>query len=176
MRPIRGLRALRTPLLAGSLLFALPLAGCHGGGGSSPLPGAGAMSAAKGVGGVAASTTGATASFSIFVPAPSAAGATPLSIAVTVSQVNGTTPFLKPVPFTINLTSKTTGCAPLSGGALQCTIRVPATIGNDTFTISTFTGLNGSGHLIATSQANNSVASDAGKPMCTPKPSISGAL
>jgi len=144
--------------LAASALLSLLLAGCHGAGSS---------------GGVVPSNVQQqgvkTASFTVYVPAAAPGLATPVSLAVTLLQVNGVPYATKAAPFTMNLTPSTKGCTPAGGGALSCTATVPAPGGNDTFSLTTFTGLNGTGKQIATSQARAMVTASPGT-KCTPAP------
>lgn len=141
-------------LIAAASVLPFLITGCHGGG-ISPA--------------VVDSTNGTgskTASFTVFVPAPSAGVTTPQSIVVTLVQVNGAPPVSKTAAYTMNLTSSTKSCSALSGGALSCTATVPAPAGNDTFALTTFSGLNGTRSQIATSQAKASVSGSGTK--CLP--------
>lgn len=101
------------------------------------------------------------ASFSVYVP-PSGSGlTTPQSLVVTLYQVNGSTPDSKPAPFVMNLASNTHGCTAMAGGAVSCTAVVTAPSGNDTFSLSTFAGLNGSGKQLSTTQAKATIKAGA---------------
>lgn len=144
--------------MAASALLSLLLAGCRGAGSS---------------GGVVPSSLqqqlGKTASFTVYVPARAPGVATPASLAVTLLQVNGAPYLTKAAPFTMNLTPSTKGCTQVAGGALSCTATVPAPGGNDIFTLTTYTGLNGTGKQVATSQARAMVTASLGT-KCTPPP------
>ncbi|MDP9024886.1 MAG: hypothetical protein M3N13_05920 [Candidatus Eremiobacteraeota bacterium] len=108
-----------------------------------------------------------TASFSVVVPTAAAGVKTPASLVVSLVQVNGATPGSKSAAFTMNLTPTTHGCSPMAGGALSCTAIVPAPAGNDSFALTTFTGINGTGAQITTSQAKAMVSAN-GKTKCVP--------
>lgn len=148
-------------LLTGSAFVFLVLSGCHGGGSSSSSGFVPSSDQTR----TASSTT---ASFSVFVAAPTAGVKTPQSLVVSLLQVNGAPPSSKAAAFTMNLTLTTHACAPLVGGAVSCTATVPAPVGNDTFVLTTYSGLNGTGTQIATSQAKSMIAPTSGKTKCPP--------
>jgi len=132
-------------LRRGAVVFCLAVAGCHGGGSSAaPVANPGAASLGS-------------ASFTVVVPPPGSSGATPQSVSITLLQVNSIAPSGKTSPTTANLSSSSSGCAPLPGGALSCTVSVSAPIGNDTFTIVTYAAQNATGAPIATTQAQASI-------------------
>lgn len=143
-------------LLAASAVAFLLLSGCRGGSSSGVVPSNTQLQSPR------------TASFTVFVPASAPGAAIPQSLVVRVLQVNGAPYASNAAPFTMNLTPSTHGCVQAPGG-LSCTATVPAPGGNDTFSLTTFTGLNGTGKPIATSQARAMVTASPGT-KCTPAP------
>jgi hypothetical protein len=146
--------------LAGAAFLSLSLAGCHGSSPSGVVP----TSAQK----------NGSASFSVFVPAPAAGVATPQSLVVSLTQASGATPGSKTVPYVMNLSATSHGCAALAGGAMTCTATVSAPAGTDTFSLTTYSGVNGTGKQIATSQAKAIVIAG-GKTACIPTSTPSAA-
>lgn len=79
------------------------------------------------------------------------------SLVINLTQVNGAAPSTKTATFTMNLTATTATCTS-AGGALSCTATMPAPIGNDTFSITTYSGQNGTGSVVSTTQASAAIA------------------
>lgn len=103
-------------------LFAL-VTDCSGSGGPGNLPQSQLGSAA----------------FSILVPAPgSGTSATMQSVEVILTKVNGLAPSSAVAPMTMNLSRKTSGCAPSAGGALTCVAKIAVPPGKNTFSVITF--------------------------------------
>ena len=137
------------------------LASCHGVGSSVPSGPAGLVSSG-------ASALG-NATFSVS-PATGVQ-----SIVITLTQVNGAASTVKTAALTMNLTSSTAGCNS-AGGTLSCTATVSAPAGNDMFSIATYSGRNGTGSVVSTTQANAMIVAD-GKTTCvqaTAQPGTSG--
>ncbi|MGH7660516.1 MAG: hypothetical protein ACRENA_06330 [Vulcanimicrobiaceae bacterium] len=86
------------------------------------------------------------------------------SLVISLAQVNGAVPSTKSAAFTMNLTAGTRGCTAV-GETLSCAATVPAPIGNDVFTITTYSGQNGTGSVVATTQASSTIAAT-GKQNC----------
>ncbi|HLI97406.1 MAG TPA: hypothetical protein VKT72_15155 [Candidatus Baltobacteraceae bacterium] len=142
------------------VLASFALAGCHGGGGSSALPSMGSNGA---ITPQSLGTGAGTASFTVNIPAASAASGTiPQSVVIALASGNG-----KMTPLTMNLRSTTTGCKALIGGGLTCVATVSAPIGADAFTIATYSGPNGTGSKITSAQTKASVQAF-NKSACTP--------
>jgi hypothetical protein len=80
-------------------------------------------------------------------------------------------------PLTMNLNLSTYGCQSQTGGGMSCIAAVTAPSGNDTFSITTFSGPNGAGSRLSTAQSKaNVVASSLSKSACAPKSSDLAAL
>jgi hypothetical protein len=139
------------------------IAGCAGGGGSTPPAGHGGSTGPSG-------PATAAVPFSITIPQASAiakmrrpAFISPAtqSIAVTVypaGTAEPTTPTLS-----ANVVAGSNGCAlNAAGTALTCTLSVTAPIGSDSFAIKTFAGQNGTGAVLA--NANLPVTVTSGMP------------
>src|SRR5579862_9203797 len=60
-----------------------------------------------------------------------------------------------------------TGTCPSVAGVVTCTIVVQATYGNDTFTITAYSGLNGTGSVLSTGSVVESIASGVTPPAVT---------
>jgi hypothetical protein len=156
------------PESLGIWLRAIPflvLVGCGSGGGSGSMGPPGVQTASSSL-----STMG-NASFSVSA-APGVH-----SLAVTLTQINGVAPVAKPVAVIMNFTATTPGCVAAAGGALACTATVPAPIGNDVFSVTTYAGQNGTGTAVA-STAANAVIVGIGKTNCvmgTPAPNTTSA-
>lgn len=147
--------------LAGAAFLSLTLGGCHGGGASGGLMPGGASMASSGK-----------AAFTVFVPSSSTgASASPQSLVVTLSQVNGAT-VAHPTSITMELSAATHGCTALAGGALSCVATLTAPKGNDMFTLAMYSGPNGLGNQISISQAK-ALVNAAGTTACVPTSSPS---
>jgi hypothetical protein len=146
---------------------AISMAGCHGGS-SSAIPTTPEDSTASQL--VAAPGLTGSVDFTVTVPATASGSAIPKSMVVTLTQ--GAGPSVKMAPLTMNLSASTYGCQALSTGGLKCVAAVTAPSGNDTFSIATYAGQNGSGTRLSTAQSlSNVVASSLNKTACTPKSS-----
>lgn len=128
------------------------LARCHGVGSSVPSAPAGLVSSG-------ASTLGS----ATFTVSP-ATGVQ--SIVITLTQVNGAAPPVKTAALTMNLTSSTAGCN-AGGGTVSCTATVSAPVGNDMFSITTYSNPNGTGSVVSSTQANAVIVAG-GKTNCVP--------
>lgn len=124
------------------VFLGLALSACHGSSSSGVLPTSGSHAGALG-----------TATFSVFVPPPASGVTTPQSLEITLSQVNGAGLTTRQNPTTINLGATTHGCTAMAGGALSCVATVAAPAGTDTFTLATYTGMNGVGSQVYRTQA-----------------------
>jgi hypothetical protein len=139
-------------ILAGASLAALAaIVACGGGGGgsgSANLPG---------------STSYANATFTIAVPSASTTSSTQRkaafispgaqSISITVTgQSTATTTTTAGATTVANLTSTSPNCSAATASApLTCTVSLNSPVGNDTFAVSLYSGLNGAGTLLGTS-------------------------
>jgi hypothetical protein len=80
---------------------------------------------------------------------------------MTVGLVSGTTTTNLA---TANLTTGSSNCSTPTGGGLQCTVTVQAPFGTDTFAVSTYSGLNGSGSLLSSGQVQVNIVRGANTP------------
>jgi hypothetical protein len=160
---------MRRHLLFGVLAAAaVSMTGCHGGS-SSVVPSTGGLGAAS-QSTVTAPGLSGTVAFTVTVPSTGSGMPIPQSMVVTLVQ--GAGPGVKMSPLTMNLTASTASCQTLSAGGLKCAVAVTAPSGNDTFSITTFAGQNGTGARLSTAQSKtNVIASSLSKYACTPKSS-----
>jgi hypothetical protein len=164
---------MRRYLLFGALaLAAVSMTGCHGGS-SSVVP-----NTLGGPGAASQSTTtapGLSGSVDFTVTVPASGSGIPQSMVVTLVQ--GAGPSVHMTPLTMNLNLSTYGCMSLTGGGLKCIAAVTAPSGNDTFSITTFGGPNGTGARLSTAQSKtNVIASSLSKTACAPTSSDLAAL
>lgn len=157
---------MRRHLLFGVLAVgAISMAGCHGGSSSAipSMPGSASQTIANpGLSG--------TVAFTVTVPPAGSGLAIPSS--VVISLVQGAGAGVKMAPLTMNLKTSVSSCQSLTTGGLKCAIAVTAPSGDDTFSITTYAGQNGSGARLSTAQAKTAViASSMSKTACTPKSS-----
>lgn len=137
---------------AATAALALGLSACGGGGGSSAIPSIGGSGSSPTQ---PAQKTGP-ANLTITIPPPSQQNThfrpgyiSAATQSMTVGLVSGTT--ITSLA-TVNLTQSSPNCTVPSGGGLQCTTTVQAPFGSDTFAISTYSGLNGTGSVLSTGQ------------------------
>ena len=133
---------------------AFVLAGCGGGGGSSSMT---PTSPTHG-------TQATKVAFSITIPAnsqgqsvtrkPRYVSSGTQSISVIVTPNGGSA-----LPTqTFNVTPTSNGCSTASGGAITCTETVDAGVGSDTFAVSCYSGVNGSGSVLASGSTTQTIA------------------
>jgi hypothetical protein len=159
---------MRRHLLLGALAAAaVSLTACRGGSSSLP-PSVGGSNVAEST--AAAPGLAGTVAFTVTIP-PAGSGS-PIPQSVLITLVKGVGLGVKMAPLTMNLTAATSSCQSLSAGGLKCAVAVTAPSGNDTFNITTFAGVNGTGARLSTAQAQTAVvASSLSKTACTPKSS-----
>ena len=150
---------MKRALLACASLAALAAAvacGGGGGGGQSNLPG--------GTGGPGG-TAFANAMFSITVPSASGASSTqrhaafvsPNAQSIGVVVSSGTAASGQGT--IANLTASSPNCTPATATAgITCTISLNSPVGNDTFTVTLYAGLNGAGAVLASSTVSATIA------------------
>jgi virginiamycin B lyase len=146
-----------------ALACGFALAGCGGGGGNSPVPGA-----PQGTSGAA---------FVVRVPARSSASA-----ASAMSRPQYISPATQSVAISVsgesaavvaNLTPASPNCTPASGSTpLTCTVVVTAPVGTDTFTVAMYGRLNGGGPALS----KGSVTADVVANQTTPVNVVTGGV
>jgi hypothetical protein len=138
------------------------LSACGGGGGSSPIPSSGGGS------GTPVQQQTAPAKMLIFIPPPSQQNthfrpnyisAATQSMTVGLVVGNTTTSLV-----TANLTQSSPNCTVPAGGGLQCATTVQAPFGIDTFAISTYSGLNGTGSVLSTGEVQATLTAGGTEP------------
>lgn len=153
----------RTPLALAALAALLSACG-GGGGGSSPIPSSGGSGSSPTQ---PAQKTGP-ASLTITIPPPSKQNThfrpgyiSAATQSMTVGLVSGSTTTSL---VTVNLTQSSPNCTVPAGGGLQCAATVQAPFGIDTFAISTYSGLNGTGNVLSTGEVSATLTAGGTEP------------
>lgn len=138
-------RGIRKALVATGALGALAVfAACGGGGGQASLP----------------AGTSAVATFTMEIPASGSTTSSAQRHAAYISpDTQSVTIGISGVLTTANLTASSPNCtAATAATPLTCTVSVDAPAGNDTFVVTLYSGLNGSGNVLSTSTVTATVS------------------
>lgn len=146
-------RRVRGALFATAALAALAaVTACGGGGGQSSLPGA---------------SGSAVATFTLTIPSNATSSSTqrsakfisPATQSVTIGIAAAGSTTASGAVTTANLTPSSPNCTAATAAApLTCTVSVDAPAGNDTFVVTLYAGLNGSGSVLASSTVTAAVS------------------
>ena len=144
-------------------------AGCSGGGGGGTVPlSITATAQAKASSTPPAVAKGGSASFTFLVPFQRIASSgrktkyispSTQSVTVTLLSVNGNPPGAS-LSTTINIGAAQPGCTPI-GVQVSCDLSMPIPLGSDLFSVTAFTGLNGSGSPVGTAMVPSTVYANA---------------
>jgi len=144
-------------------------AGCSGGGGGGTVPlSITATAQAKASSTPPAVAKGGSASFTFLVPFQRIASSgrktkyispSTQSVTVTLLSVNGNPPGAS-LSTTINIGATQPGCTPI-GVQVSCDLSMPIPLGSDLFSVTAFTGLNGSGSTVGTAMVPSTVYANA---------------
>jgi len=149
--------------LSGPMLLCLALFGCHGGA-SSVLPSSNSSNTSQRQ--VMQTAGSGTTSFTVSVPASGAPMPRSLVVALVTPKQSSAM-----APLVMNLSATTAGCSSTVSGNLTCVATATAPAGNDTFSITTYSGLEGTGSKLSSAEATVAVAlpSAVRKTACAPK-------